>query len=84
MLLTGVGAPKPEAVAVRELCGVQEDAKERPMRGGDRPARVLLPRGHCSGPGEIWSQGHERWLQGIRPDHAAQQRVRCFQEPTTT
>jgi transposase len=72
-LLTEVHPPTPEAEAVRDLCRAREDAKEDLMRARHRLSKFLLRRGLFFGRGRAWSQAHQRWLQGLRLDHPADQ-----------
>jgi transposase len=72
-LLTEVHPPTPEAESVRDLCRAREDAKEDQTRARHRLSKFLLRRGLIFGAGRAWSQGHQRWLRGLRLDHPADQ-----------
>lgn len=71
--LTEVHPPTPEAESVRDLCRAREDAKEDQTRARHRLSKFLLRRGLFYGSGKAWTHAHQRWLQGLRLDHAADQ-----------
>jgi transposase len=64
-LLTTVRPPTPEEEAVRDLCRARDDAREDLQRCRHRLGKLLLRRGlHYSG--RNWTQGHRRWIAGLR------------------
>jgi transposase len=75
-LLTEVHAPTAEQEAVRDLCPAREASKEDQKRVRHRLPKLLLRRGIRYTMGrKAWAQAHQKWLRGLRLDHAADQAI---------
>ena len=74
-LLTEIQPPTPEEESIRDLTRAREDAKKDLMSARHRLSKMLLRHGYVFREGSNWTQKHKRWLQGIRFEHGAAQKV---------
>jgi len=80
--LTMIYVPDEGQEAVRDLIRAREDAVEDVRRKRHQLCKFLLRHGHRYRDGKQWTQGHMRWLKGIRFEIAFLQTV--FEEYALT
>jgi transposase len=74
-LLTEVVPPSAAEEAVRDLCRCRGQAKKDLMAARHRLTKYLLRRGIVYTAGRHWTDGHRRWLKGLRFEHQEAQVV---------
>lgn len=73
--LTSIVVPKEGQEALRDLMRAREDALEDLQRMRHRLSGFLLRRGLRYRTGKAWTQGHLKWLGGLRFEHTHSQEV---------
>ena len=64
--LTVIHIPDEEQEAVRDLTRAREDAVEDVTRKRHQLSKFLLRHGHRYHEGKQWTQGHNRWMKGLK------------------
>jgi transposase len=73
--LTTIVIPEKEQESLRDLLRTREDALEDLQRARHRLTRFLLRHGMKYRTGKAWTQGHVKWIKGIRFDDPRDQMV---------
>jgi transposase len=73
--LTAIHIPDEGQEAVRDLTRAREDAVEDTTRKRHQLSKFLLRHGHRYHDGKQWTQGHNKWMKGIKFENATLQAV---------
>jgi transposase len=74
-LLTEVRPPTVAEEALRDLCRCRDDARTDLLRARHRLGKMLLRRDLRYTGGRPWTDGHRRWLWGLKLEHTAERAV---------
>jgi transposase len=73
--LTTIVIPEKEQESLRDLVRAREDALEDLQRARHRLTRFLMRHGLKYRTGKAWTQGHVKWIKGVRFDDPRDQMV---------